>query len=490
MIVDIIYILWVIRIIANILSYIHLWYVKEYRFDRMFIHLRTKQGKRFLIIPFRRPPVSLKTIVLFICAVFLEAIIILLLPTGTKLLNFFIADLLSFPAVSLFVFVFKIPTFLFHLIRISQAVRKLHKHKNMIVVGITGSYGKTSTKEILYTLVSQKYITLKTETSKNSPIAIAERVLSSLSPDHEVFIVEMGAYKRGEIARMCGMVHPQIALLTAINAQHQDLFGSIDTTMKAKYELVQGLSGRQVLIANVDDPHVKTMATWAKRDEVEVQSYSIKRKDASLFATNVMNVADGIEFVVHWKKRMATIKVHLYGIHQAGNVLAAMAAAIACGMTFDEVCAATKRILPFGKTMNLLVGIHGSMFIDDTYNNNPDAARVAIDFLASQKGRKFLVFQPMIELGDFEAQSHKDVGVYAARVCDEILLTNDNSYESFLGGVRMVDPNKQALVLPAGNAATYLEKRIKKSDVVLFKGRESARILALLQKTKGINEPI
>ena len=235
MIVDIIYILWVIRIIANILSYIHLWYVKEYRFDRMFIHLRTKQGKRFLIIPFRRPPVSLKTIVLFICAVFLEAIIILLLPTGTKLLNFFIADLLSFPAVSLFVFVFKIPTFLFHLIRISQAVRKLHKHKNMIVVGITGSYGKTSTKEILYTLVSQKYITLKTETSKNSPIAIAERVLSSLSPDHEVFIVEMGAYKRGEIARMCGMVHPQIALLTAINAQHQDLFGSIDTTMNVYF---------------------------------------------------------------------------------------------------------------------------------------------------------------------------------------------------------------------------------------------------------------
>ena len=167
MIFYVIFVLWVIRIIANILSYIHLWYVKEYRFDRMFIHLRTKQGKRLPIIPFRRPPVSFKTTVLFFCTVLMEAIIILFLPTGTKLLNFFIADLLSFPEVSLFVFVFKIPTFLFHLVRIEQAVRKLRKHKKMMVIGITGSYGKTSTKEIIYTLVSQKYPTLKTETSKN-----------------------------------------------------------------------------------------------------------------------------------------------------------------------------------------------------------------------------------------------------------------------------------------------------------------------------------
>lgn len=480
---DIIFFVWVCRITANLLSYIQLWYVKEYRLDRMLIHMRTKQGKRFLFQPFRRPPVSPKTIFLFICTSVVEACFLFFTPINI-FIRFVLADIFLFVVVSFFVFVFRIPTLVYHYVKIKQAVKKLRSHKRMTVIGITGSYGKTSTKEILATLLNQKYKVLKTEVSKNSPIAIAECILTSLRPDHEVFVVEMGAYKQGEIHQMCAMVQPEIGIVTAINAQHQDLFGSIETTMKAKYELVQGLVGRKIVIANTDNLFVRTMISWAKRDGKETQEYSVKDKNVSIFASNITEAANGIVFVVHFGTKTRKIDVHLFGKHQVSNVLAATMAAINCGMTLDEVCTAAKYITPFTKTMKPMSGIHGSMFIDDTFNNNPDAAHAAIDFLVAQKGKKFFVFQPMIELGRYERDSHKEVGEHAAHVCDEIILTNNNSFQAFADGVRAVNPKKHVVVMDSDKAAIYLIQAVGKGDTVLFKGREAGRVLAKLQKMK------
>ena len=476
---------WVCRILLNVSSYIHLWSVKEYRLDRMLVHLKTKQGSRLLFLPWRRPPRRPKSVGIFLISLLVLIELFVLLPIGT-IMKLFVLDIASFPITLIVVMFFKLPTFLYHRFLIWRSIAVLRKHKNMKVIGVTGSYGKTSTKEIIYTLLSQKYKTLKTEASKNSPIAIAELVLSKLKPDHEVLIVEMGAYKRGEIAHMCGMVCPQIGIVTAINAQHMDLFGSLETTMKAKYELIQGLVDEKIAIFNADNSYTRDMGGWAKRDGCLVKYYSIEAKKnsiesaASCRATAIKATSEGITCTVTYNKETKTIPIGLLGKHQVANVLAAIVAAISCGMTFNEAVAACTYIRPIEKTMQPLRGLSGSMFIDDTFNNNPDAALAAIDFLATTTGRKIFVFQPMIELGVYAEDSHRHVGAYAAKVCDHIILTNDNFYEPFIAGVRSADSERKADVLTPSDAAAYIRRHAKKGDTVLFKGKESGRILDAL----------
>jgi UDP-N-acetylmuramoyl-tripeptide--D-alanyl-D-alanine ligase len=466
-------IIWGIRIVLNLSSFIHLWYIKEYRFDRMVIHLQTKQGKRLLFLPFRRPPLSPKSIVIFIISLLTILVLFYLLPFHT-FIKLAILDISLFPITLVFVLLVKIPTVLYHQYLIKKSVQLLRQHKKMIVIGITGSYGKTSTKEILYTLLSQKYNTLKTEASKNSPIAIAELLLHSLKPEHEIFIVEMGAYKKGEIAEMCSMVKPDIGIVTAINAQHQDLFGSIENTIEAKYELISGLTGKRIAICNADNAFVKKMGEKAEKEGCDVKYYK------NAMARDVEETLNGLKFTVELQKKRANFEVPVLGVHQVSNILASIVAAHCCGMTSGEITKASLDIQPFPKTMQPIQGIHDAIFIDDTFNNNPDAAKAAIDYLATKKSKKILVFQPMIELGAYADESHRMVGAYAAKVCDEIFLTNDNYSESFIEGVESVVSENKVHIMEAKDAAAYLRKIVKKGDTVLFKGKESARVLHLL----------
>jgi UDP-N-acetylmuramoyl-tripeptide--D-alanyl-D-alanine ligase len=354
----------------------------------------------------------------------------------------------------------------------------------MKIIGITGSYGKTSTKEILSTLLGSKYKTLKTKASKNSPIGIAETILSDLQPDHEAFVVEMGAYRPGEIRKMCEMVRPQIGIITAINAQHQDLFGTIETTMKAKYELVQGLVGDKIALFNRDNSHVYQMSQWAKKDHVRVHYFSTQDNttDVGYRAGNIMSSEKGISFTLSINNQKKSVTAPLIGIHQASNIVAAAGAASVCGLTLAEIVSACRFIVPFEKTMKIIHGPTGATYIDDTFNNNPDAAIAAITYLKSTKRKKILVFQPMIELGNFTDESHKRVGAFAARVCDEIILTNDNYFEPFKEGVVSAAPTCSLHVLETSAAISHLKKILSSGDTVLFKGKEAAHVLSgLLQ---------
>jgi UDP-N-acetylmuramoyl-tripeptide--D-alanyl-D-alanine ligase len=457
-------IFWCIRLFFNLLSYIQLWYVKEYRFDRMLIHLKTKQGKRLLFLPWRRPPIKPKACFIFAGSLAVLFGIYVFLPSFI-LWKLLLMDILSFWITALLVLILKVPTFIYHEILIRKAVTKLRSHKKMIIIGITGSYGKTSTKEILATIMSTKFKTLKTEASKNSPIGIAEVVLSELTPQHEVFIVEMGAYKPGEITRMSKMVEPEIGIVTAINEQHQDLFGSIEGTVNAKYELIQGLQGRKIAIFNADNIYTKQMADRARKEGYSVVVFSPHDTAETIHSSD-----NGTSFTLKHEHKSVEIHAKLIGTHQVSNILAAATAALSVGMTLPEISKACSLLKPVAHTMTPIRGVNGLLFIDDTFNNNPDAARAAIDYLKATKGKKILVFQPMIELGKFSHTRHKEIGAYAASVCDEIILTNDSYREDFATGV----------VMSPLDAATHLLATLKKGDTVLFKGKESMRVLSNL----------
>lgn len=476
----ILYILWSIRIIANVLSFIQLWYVKEYRFDRMLIHLKTSQGKRLLFLPFKRPPLSFKALVLFGVS-FCLAILVILFSPFPLYFSFLILDLGSFIFIALLVALLKIPTFILHTYRIKTSVTKLRNHSPMNVIGITGSYGKTSTKEFLSTILSTEYETLKTQASKNSPIGIAELVLTSLKPIHRMFVVEMGAYKKGEIAEMCGMVHPEVGIITAINPQHQDLFGSIENTIEAKYELVSNLVGKRIVVINADNQYTEMMGDRAKGEGCTVIWYSMIKTNMDWYATDVKQSLDAVSFIVHFGKKSARLNAPLLGVYQVSNILAALAAAVAAGMTFERATNAVSSLVPLNKTMQPVSSSIPAQCIDDTFNNNPDAAIAALEYLRTRTGKKLLVFQPMIELGSYAGESHRRVGAIASEICNNIILTNDNYLNYFLEGAKSEKSTISVQVLSTKEAASFIRSHSRAGDTVLFKGKEAAKVLAELK---------
>lgn len=476
------YCVWFIRIGVNLLSYTYLWRLKEYRWDRMIIHVRIVSFVSILFPALRKPPRSIKTFLLFIVSIAVVGFFIVVTPIGL-FWKFLFADLLSFPLTFLIVKVLALPTYIYHQYSIYLATKKLRKNATLFSIGITGSFGKTSVKEYAETILSTKFSVLKTEASKNSPIGIAEVVLSQLT-NQQIFIAEMGAYKQCEIAAMARLVQPQIGVITAINPQHQDLFKSIETTMKAKYELMQGLVGKKIGIFNADNDKVIEMGKQAEKEGISVLWYSMKNKKndtSTIFATNIHADLTGLSFSCSYKGQTKKVVTKLLGAHQSSNILAAIGIALQCGMSLEEAANACENLRPVTHVLERLKGAHGSTFIDDTFNNNPDAAIAALSVLAHGKGKKILVFQPMIELGAFAKESHEQVGKYAGTICDAIFLTNANWSEDFIRGVNQVNKNIPVYIWPISKACEYLKTQAKREDLVLFKGKESAAYLQSLQ---------
>lgn len=474
--------LWMVRIVANILSWTYLWWIKEYRFDRMRIHLKTKQGKKILFPSFRLPPRSLRSVSVAIVSILLLSVLYMF--TGRSILSILFIDLLSFPVTAGVVFLSYLPLTVYHSWQIFQASAIMRKRSDLLVIGITGSYGKTSTKEYLSTILSEFAPTLKTQASKNSPIGIAEVILHNLKSEHKIFVVEMGAYKLGEIRAMCRMVRPQIGIILSINPQHQDLFGTIEATMKAKYELVENLSGKNIAILNYDDTRVRTLSEWAMRDGKTVWSVrkneegKIAEETSTFEISNITPTKSRLSFEISHNDERLDVHTSVVGKHQAINIACAIAAVVAVGIPMDKAVRAVKLIHPVSHILEEKPGIHDSVFIDDTFNNNPDAAKAALAVLAMYEKRKILVFQPMIELGTYAKSSHYDVGQTAAKVCDEVILVGEDWSDDFIKGVRSIETNCVVQVLSVDKAAAYLRTHIKSKDTVLFKGKSSGLVLS------------
>jgi len=517
-----------VRFIHKLSGLIFLWWRKEYRLDRMWIHMQTTQGRSLylgktdlilagiLVFWFIPQTSSIAGIALSVYAFGLALLYLIrlksfLIPSRSPkvialygafgalvisgialglpaFLALAILDVLMFPISIFLVILLGLPTKLYHAFIIRDAVSKLRNHTPMTVIGITGSYGKTSVKDYLAIILESRFRTLKTEASKNSPIGIAEVLREQLIPSHEFFVVEMAAYKPGEIAEMTRMVLPQIGILTAINPQHQDLFGSIENTVKAKYELVTGLSGPRVLVANADDPRVLEMGKRAKREGCTLLWYTIadsgklplSRDERFIRASDIREEQGGIRFTCIYGKERYSVRAPVLGAHQAGNIIAAIGAAVVSGMPFADAVKGAAGISPAHKVMEKIRGINGSTFIDDTFNNNPDAARAALSYIGSHTGKRFVVFQPMIELGEYAESAHEEVGRNAAGNADEIILTNANHYQAFVRGVRSRSADVRVSVKKPKGTADYLKGVVTKHDIVLFKGKDAEHALRLL----------
>jgi len=291
---------------------------------------------------------------------------------------------------------------------IMQAKTRTRKHKGFKVVAITGSYGKTTTKEILYELIKENFKTEKTRKNYNSPVGVAQEILRHLKPDTEVFIAEMGAYKKGEIANSTGILKPDISIVTGVGPQHMSLFGNIQNIVKAKFEIIEGLKKDGLAILNGDNQYCLQMA--GNTDKRKVLFYIIDNDNAAnessktpkgfIYAIGLEETKSAISFTLKYNKESYPIKIKTNSQHNVANLLAAIAGAIELGMDIKSIVARLKFIELPEVHLKWAQGINNTKILNDSYNSNPEGFKVALDLASKQdNGRKILITKGIIELG-------------------------------------------------------------------------------------------
>lgn len=356
--------------------------------------------------------------------------------------------------------------------------RKRIKTLQPKIIGITGSYGKTSTKYILQQILSKKYNTLMTPDSYNTPMGICKVIRGDLLPEHEYFIVEMGAYKRGDIRELCNLAPPEIGILTAVGPQHLERFKSIENTARAKYELIEALPTNGIAVINTDNEICKTLAD--KTINIPVVRYGVEdngdeKTTIRLKARDIIQSDKGLTFtVVDEVTGTIGITTQLLGKHNVSNILAAIGVSLHCGMTLNEIQEALEVLEPVPHRLQLIAGETGVTVIDDSFNANPEGAKAALevltDFVSDKGGKKVLVTPGMVELGEREYDENKHFGTEAAKVCDFVYLVGPARTAPILDGLKTANyPDKQIYI--ANNldeVQKQLAQRLKPGDVVLF----------------------
>lgn len=313
-----------------------------------------------------------------------------------------------------------------------KASDNLKSIKDLKVLGITGSYGKTSTKYIVNTILSQKYNTLMTPESYNTTMGVVRTINENISPVNNLFVCEMGAKYVGDIKEICDIVNPNYAIITAIGPQHLDTFKSLDNIRKTKLELVDSLPEDGIAFVNWEDENIRN-ATITK----QIVKYGLN-SDADYYAENIEINERGSEFdVVIPKKESIHIKTKLLGNLNVLNIVCAVAVSDKLGLSEEEIKLGAKYIKPIKHRLELKQNPNGSIIIDDAYNSNNRGAKMALEVLKNFKGRQRILITPgIVELGDKAEEINKELGRNAADSSDFIILVGEKQAKPIYKGIK------------------------------------------------------
>lgn len=319
---------------------------------------------------------------------------------------------------------------------INDAKKKLRSVPDLIVIGVTGSYGKTSVKYYLDTLLKEHFEVLITPESYNTPMGVVKTIRSSLKPSHQIFICEMGARHVGDIKEICDIVHPEHGIITSVGPQHLETFFNMDNIVNTKFELADALPEVGLLFLNGDNEYIRnhsgkyknkifyTTGEWAKARELESQ---IEEGEVSQYyqTGDVKLSRTGTEFTVTAPDgEKETFQMRLLGEHNVINVAGAVAVANTLGIPLKQLKVPVRRIQPVAHRMQLLERGNYTI-IDDAFNSNPVGSRAAVETLKQFEGVRILITPGMVELGEKEAEYNYKFGTYAADCCDYILLVGE-----------------------------------------------------------------
>ena len=350
-----------------------------------------------------------------------------------------------------------------------QASEKI-KSMNINSVGITGSYGKTSTKFITGTILSEKYKVLKTPESYNTPMGISKIINNELRDDYNVFIAEFGATKAGDIDQLAKLTNPKIGIITSIGPCHLETFKSIDNIMRTKYELIEDLPDDGTAIFNYDNEYVKRLADKTFKHKLLYGIDNIEETD--IFATDIHVDSLGSSFTLCINS-LGTIecRTKLLGRHNILNILGGAALASVLGLTLEEIKRGISKLEAVEHRLQLIDNGTGVLVIDDAFNSNPDGAKAALDVLNSFTGRRKIIVTPgMVELGNIEETENYKFGEFIASVCDLAILVGKKRTLPIYQGMKKHNFNEDNLyVVNSLNEASEVLKTLTKiNDVVLF----------------------
>jgi UDP-N-acetylmuramoyl-tripeptide--D-alanyl-D-alanine ligase len=301
---------------------------------------------------------------------------------------------------------------------IEDARKILNSMNNLTVIGITGSYGKTSTKNFLASLLAARYNVLMTPESYNTTMGAVRTVREKLLPVHDVLIVEMGARRPGDIAEICELVRPKYGIITAIGEQHLETFKTVENIIGTKFELADYIPDDGLIFLNGDDKYIKN-----KKTGKPFVTYSVRAGSGCDYTAFDISVSrEGSRFTVaapDGERCVFTTK--LLGAHNIQNITGCIAVAHRLGIPLSELVVSVRRLKPVEHRLQLLP----NGYIDDSYNSNPAGFRAALDVLSQFSGQRVLVTPGMVELGERQYQLNRELGAYAASRCDYAVLVGE-----------------------------------------------------------------
>jgi UDP-N-acetylmuramoyl-tripeptide--D-alanyl-D-alanine ligase len=351
---------------------------------------------------------------------------------------------------------------------LQQLARYWRARFEVKVIGITGSVGKSTTKELIADVLSRRYETIRSPGNLNNEIGLPLSLMG-LTERHQRAVLEMGFYVPGEIAQLCSIAHPHIGVLTNVSEVHLERAGSMEAIIQGKSELVLALppGPEGVAILNFDDPRVMGMAD---KTQARVFTYGLS-PEADLWASEVEGLGlEGLRCVVHNGDEHLHLRVPLLGRHSVHTVLRAAAVGLVEGLTWQEIVSGLQDTQSQLRLMAVR-GPGGALLLDDTYNAAPTSVIAALNLLEDLEGRRIAVLGDMLELGAYEERGHRMVGARAAQVAD-LLITIGERSSWIADEARAVGMNEtQVLEMDANEEIIdYLKGRVGEGDVVLVKG--------------------
>ena len=349
------------------------------------------------------------------------------------------------------------------------------------VIGVTGSVGKTTTKEIAAAVLATRWPVLKNEANYNNEVGLPLTLLR-LTHRHRRAMLEMGMYAQGEIRTLCEIARPEVGVVTNVGPSHLERLGSLEAIVAAKAELPESLPPHGVAILNADDPLVLTMA---ERTRAQVLTYGTS-PEADVRATDVVSSGlDGVAFKLHWRGDRAGCKTSLPGRHIVSNALAAAAVALADGMALAEAAEALGAAqVPL--RFHVHRGLGGATIIDDTYNASPASMAAALDLLAEIPGRRVAVLGDMAELGGAEREGHLAVGRRAAETADVIHAFGELG--SLIARAATEYGHREVHHWPSKEAAAdAVADDLRPDDVILLKASRATALETVLDTLKELS---
>lgn len=383
-------VLWFLIFIKLLLFWLWLWQLKQYKWGRLRSHFETQAAKKILSSFWRLkyPKFTLKIIVIFVTAIVLAIGLLLYLPI-------YWAIILTLVSALFVVLFFQLIAVLWRNFIMIRAKKRRAEFKNLLVIGITGSYGKTSTKEFLATILEEKFgkdKVLKTKEHQNSDVAISRCILEELKPEHKVFVVEMGAYSKGGIKLLADIIKPKIGIVTGVNEQHLSTFGSMENLLSTEggKELIDSLPPDGIAFFNAKNEYCRDL----------YEKTAIKK---FLYGKAAKNFGEE-------------------------NLIGVKAVAKELGMTDEEIERAAEKIENKLPGMEIKKGIGGVNVIDASYSANPTGVMAHFDYLKTFSGKKVIVMPCLIELGFASKEIHKKIGQKITEVCDLAIITTGDRF--------------------------------------------------------------